>query len=62
MLIKKIKKSEVENVTLWLEDKLTVADLARKLGQNPRHMQVYVRIALTARELYRNKALIKIKQ
>lgn len=62
MLIKKIKKSEIENVSLWLEDKITIADLARKLGQNPRHMQVYVRIALTTRELYRNKTLIKIKQ
>lgn len=62
MLIKKIKKSEVENVMLWLEDEITIADLARKIGQNPRYMQVYVRIALVARELYRNKTLIKIKQ
>lgn len=62
MLIKKIKKNEIENVELWLQDKMTIADLARKLKINPRHMQVYVRIALTVRELYRNKTLIKIKQ
>lgn len=62
MLIKKIKKSEINNVILWLEDKITIADLARKIGQNPRYMQVYVRIALVTRELYRNKTLIKIKQ
>jgi len=62
MLIKKIKKSEVENVMLWLEDGITLADLARKIGANPRHMQIYVRIALVVRELYKNKTLIRIKQ
>ena len=62
MLIKKIKKAEIENVQLWLEDKITIADLARNIGSNPRHMQVYVRIALVVRELFRNKTFIKIKQ
>lgn len=56
---KKITKNEINNVLIWLETEMTVADLARKIKVNPRHIAVYTRIALVVRKLYKDGILKK---
>ena len=48
---KKITQTEIKNTLLWLTTDMTVADLARKIKMNPRHIGVYTRVALVVRKL-----------
>lgn len=57
---KKIKPIEIDAAIEWINGTLTFADFSRKIKNNPRHMQGYVRIALVMRHLAsQNKLIIK---
>jgi len=59
---KNVSKEEKQLVLEWLQDNITIAEMARKLDIDPRTTKPYVRITKTVKQLYMDRAIIVLKQ
>lgn len=59
---KNVDKNEEKQVLEWLRGNITIADMARNLGIDPRTTKPYVRITKTVKKLYMDRTIIILKQ
>lgn len=59
---KNVTKKEQEQVLEWLKGNITIAEMSRNLGIDPRTTKPYVRITKTVKKLYMDRAIIILKQ
>jgi hypothetical protein len=59
---KNVTKTEEKNVLEWLKGNITMADMSRIIGVDPRSTKPYVRITKTIKKLYMDRTIVILKQ